>query len=43
MKQELTTDRVSRYIEAPPANVYALVSDVTRTLNRPGVSGDFLV
>ena len=31
MKQELTTDKVSRYIEATPATLYALVSDVTRT------------
>ena len=31
MKQELSTDKVSRYIEAPPDALYALVSDVTRT------------
>src|SRR3954454_15686943 len=31
MKQELTTDRVERYIEASPEALYALVSDVTRT------------
>jgi uncharacterized protein YndB with AHSA1/START domain len=31
MKQELTTDKVSRHIEASPEAVYALVSDVTRT------------
>jgi len=31
MRQELTTDRVSRHIAAPPEAVYALVSDVTRT------------
>lgn len=30
-KQELTSDRVQRYIEASPAALYALVSDVTRT------------
>lgn len=31
MKQELTTDSVSRHIEASPEALYALVSDVTRT------------
>ena len=31
MRQELTTDTVSRYIEASPQALYALVSDVTRT------------
>lgn len=31
MKQELTSDRVERYIEATPAALYTLVSDVTRT------------
>src|SRR5579875_643262 len=31
MKQELTTDSVSRYIEASPETLYALISDVTRT------------
>lgn len=31
MKQELTSDRASRYIDAPPEVLYALVSDVTRT------------
>ena len=31
MKQELTADTVSRYIEASPEALYALVSDVTRT------------
>ena len=31
MKQELTTDQVTRHIEASPAAIYALVSDVTRT------------
>jgi len=31
MKQELTTDHVSRHVEAPPEAIYALVSDVTRT------------
>lgn len=31
MRQELTTDSVSRYIEATPESLYALVSDVTRT------------
>lgn len=31
MKQELTTDTASRYIEASPESRYALISDVTRT------------
>lgn len=31
MKQELTTDTVSRHIEAAPETLYALISDVTRT------------
>lgn len=31
MKQELTTDKASRYIEATPEALYALISDVTRT------------
>jgi len=31
MKQELTTDSASRYIEATPDALYALISDVTRT------------
>jgi hypothetical protein len=31
MRQELSTDHVSRYIEAPPQALYDLVSDVTRT------------
>jgi hypothetical protein len=31
MRQELTTDRVSRHIEATPQVLYDLVSDVTRT------------
>jgi hypothetical protein len=31
MRQELTTDTVSRYIEASPDALYALISDVTRT------------
>jgi hypothetical protein len=31
MRQELTTDTVSRYIEASPEALYALISDVTRT------------
>lgn len=31
MKQELTTDKATRYIEATPDALYALVSDVTRT------------
>ena len=31
MRQELTTDQVSRHIEATPRVLYDLVSDVTRT------------
>jgi uncharacterized protein YndB with AHSA1/START domain len=31
MRQNLTTDTVERYIEAPPELLYDLVSDVTRT------------
>ncbi|HWB66202.1 MAG TPA: SRPBCC family protein [Mycobacteriales bacterium] len=31
MRQELTTDTVDRYIEAPPETLYDIVSDVTRT------------
>jgi hypothetical protein len=31
MRQELTTDQVSRHIEATPQVLYDLVSDVTRT------------
>lgn len=31
MKQELTADSVSRYVEAAPPALYRLVSDVTRT------------
>lgn len=31
MRQDLTTDEVSRYIEASPEELYDLVSDVTRT------------
>ena len=31
MRQELTTDSVSRYIEASPGDLYDIVSDVTRT------------
>lgn len=31
MKQELTSDTASRYIDASPDALYALVSDVTRT------------
>jgi hypothetical protein len=31
MRQELTGDQVSRYIEASPEALYALISDVTRT------------
>lgn len=34
MRQELTTDTVDRYIEASPAVVYDLISDVTRTPER---------
>ena len=31
MKQELTTDKATRYIDATPEALYALISDVTRT------------
>jgi hypothetical protein len=31
MRQELTTDTVDRYIEAPPEALYDLIADVTRT------------
>jgi len=31
MRQQLTTDSVERYIEATPQELYAIVSDVTRT------------
>ena len=31
MRQQLTTDKVSRHIEASPEALYALISDVTRT------------
>jgi hypothetical protein len=31
MRQELTNDEVSRYIEASPAALYDVISDVTRT------------
>lgn len=31
MAQELSTDSVTRYIEAPPEALYGVVSDVTRT------------
>jgi hypothetical protein len=31
MRQELTTDEVSRHIEATPEALYSLISDVTRT------------
>jgi len=34
MRQELTTDTVDRYIEAPPDVLYAILSDVTRTPER---------
>jgi ligand-binding SRPBCC domain-containing protein len=34
MRQELTTDTVDRYIEAPPEVVYDLIADVTRTPER---------
>jgi ligand-binding SRPBCC domain-containing protein len=34
MRQELTTDTVERYIEAPPEVLYDIVSDVTRTPER---------
>lgn len=31
MRQELTSDQVDRYIEAPPEVLYDLIADVTRT------------
>ena len=31
MRQELTTDKASRYIEATPEALFTLISDVTRT------------
>jgi len=31
MRQDLTTDTVDRYIEAPPQVLYDLIADVTRT------------
>lgn len=31
MRQELTTDRVERHVDAPPAALYGIVADVTRT------------
>ena len=31
MRQELTTDTVDRYIEAPPEALYDVIADVTRT------------
>ena len=31
MRQDLTTDQVDRYIEAPPEVLYARIADVTRT------------
>ena len=34
MRQELTTDTVDRYIEAPPEVLYDILSDVTRTPER---------
>jgi hypothetical protein len=34
MRQELTTDRVERYIEASPEVLYDFISDVTRTPER---------
>ena len=34
MRQELTTDIVERYIEAPPDALYDFISDVTRTPER---------
>ena len=34
MRQELTTDTVERYIEAPPEALYDLIADVTRTPER---------
>jgi hypothetical protein len=34
MRQELTTDTVERYVEAPPEALYDLIADVTRTPER---------
>lgn len=34
MRQELTTETVERYIDAPPSVVYDVVADVTRTPER---------
>ncbi len=34
MRQDLTTDTVERYIEAPPEVLYDILSDVTRTPER---------
>ena len=34
MRQELTTDSVERYIDAPPEALYDLIADVTRTPER---------
>ncbi len=31
MRQDLTTDTVDRYIEAPPEALYGIIADVTRT------------
>lgn len=34
IRQELTSDTVGRYVEAPPAVVYDILADVTRTPER---------
>lgn len=34
IRQELTSDTVERYVEAPPAVVYDILADVTRTPER---------
>lgn len=39
MRQELTTDTVERYMEAPPEAIYAFIADVTRT---PELTPDIL-
>jgi plastocyanin len=39
MRQELTTDTVERYIDAPPEAIYAIVADITRT---PELSPDIV-
>jgi hypothetical protein len=39
MRQELTSDQVERYVEAPPGVLYDLVADVTRT---PEISPDIV-